>query len=362
MADALKEMFNKEFYSHFAMELHKVDKHFHSDKFVKEVTFNIKHLSLNERMRNTSLVLKKHLPSDYKKSIEIFHKTIPNLKKGYTTLIFPDFIGLYGHDDFKISMEALKYFTQFGSSEFAIREFLKRDFTKTIKVMTSWAEDKNFHVRRLASEGSRPRLPWSFKLDAVIKNPDLTLLILEKLKTDSEPYVKKSVANHLNDISKDNARWMLRVIGHWDKANANTLWIIKHASRNLIKKGNKQSLSLFNFEKDAKAEVINFKLDKLRLLLGDTLQFDFDIRSQKSKPQKLVVDYAIHYYKKSGILSPKVFKLKELLLPANGTVHLSKKHRFQDFTTRKHYPGKHIVEILINGKTACRKEFELIGL
>lgn len=361
MADALKEMFNKEFYSHLAFELHKANKHFHPDKFVKDVTSDIKHLSLNERMRNTSLVLKKHLPTDYKKSIEIFHKTIPNLHRGYTTLIFPDFVGLYGHDNFKISMEALKYFTEFGSSEFAIRTFLKRDFNKTIKVMTLWAEDKNFHVRRLASEGSRPRLPWSFKLDAVIKKPDLTLLILEKLKADSEPYVKKSVANHLNDISKDNARWMLRVLGTWDKTNANTLWIIKHASRNLIKKGNKQTLSLFDFEKDVKAGVINFKSDKPRLQLGDTLQFEFDIRSQKPKPQKLVVDYAIHYYKKSGILSPKIFKLKELLLPANGTVHLSKKHRFQDFTTRKHYPGKHIIEILINGKIAYRKEFELVG-
>lgn len=360
MADALKEMFNKPFYNKLAIELQRVDKHFHPDKFVKEVTSNTDHLSLNQRLRNTSIVLKNHLPADYKKSIGILSKTIPNLEKGYTTLVFPDFVGLYGHDNFDLSLEALSYFTQFGSSEFAIREYLKRDFIKTIKVMHNWAGDKNHHVRRLASEGSRPRLPWSFKLDAVIKNPELTLPILEKLKTDPELYVKKSVANHLNDISKDNTDWMLKILTRWDKANAHTLWIIKHASRNLIKKGNKQSLSLFDFEKNVKAEVLRLKLDKSRLRLGDTLQFEFDVRSQKPKTQKLVIDYAIHYYKKSGVLSPKVFKLKEINLAGNGTLHLVKKHRFEDFTTRKHYPGKHAIEILVNGIIAGRKEFELI--
>lgn len=360
MADALKEMFNKPFYTKLAIELHKADKHFHPDKFVKDVTSNIEHLSLNQRLRNTSAVLKEHLPTDYKKCVAILSKTISHIDKGYTTLVFPDFVGMYGHDHFNVSMEALSYFTQFGSSEFAIREYLKRDFEKTFKVMHGWADDKNHHVRRLASEGSRPRLPWSFKLDAVIKNPALTLPILEKLKTDNELYVKKSVANHLNDISKDNTDWMLKILTRWDKANAHTLWIVKHASRTLIKKGNKQSLSLFDFEKNVKAEVVHLKLDKSRLRLGDTLQFEFDVRSQKPKTQKLVIDYAIHYYKKTGVLLPKVFKLKELQLPGNATVHIVKKHRFEDFTTRKHYPGKHAVEILVNGIIACRKEFELL--
>jgi len=360
MADALKELFNKKFYEKFAHEFNKVDKNFHPDKFIKDVTKNIELLSLNQRMRNTSVVLKQHLSGDYKKSIELLFKAIPNLSGGYTTLVFPDFVGLYGHDDFNLSMEALKYFTQFGSSEFAIREFLKRDFNKTIKVMNGWATDKNHHVRRLASEGSRPRLPWSFKLDEVIKNPKVTQSILEKLKSDDELYVKKSVANHLNDISKDNSEWMLQVLNTWDKTNANTFWIIKHASRTLIKKGNAESLSLFDFEKNVKVRVDNLKLNKSKLKLGDALQFEFDVVSEKSKSQKLVVDFAIHYYKKSGELSPKVFKLKVLELEPNQTVHMAKSQRFQDFTTRKHYPGKHIIEILINGKSLCKKQFDLV--
>ncbi len=360
MADALKELFNKKFYQHFAEEFHKIDKNFHPDKFVKEVTKNSEQLSLNQRMRITSVVLKKHLPSDYKKSTELLFKIIPNLERGYTSLVLPDFVGLYGQQNFDISMEALKYFTQFGSSEFAIREFLKRDFNRTIKVMNKWATDTNYHVRRLASEGSRPRLPWSFKLKDVIDNPKCTQSILEKLKTDKELYVKKSVANHLNDISKDNAEWMFQLLSSWDKTNENTLWIVKHASRTLIKKGNAKTLSLFDFEKNVKINLHNFKLNKSKLKLGESLYFEFDITSEKLKSQKLVIDFAVHYFKKSGDLSPKVFKLKELELKPNQTVHIVKSHRFQNFTTRKHYSGQHIIEILVNGKSFYKKQFELV--
>lgn len=358
--EPLKEMFNKKFYDQLAVGFNNADKNFHPEKFVKQVTKDLESLSLNQRLRNTSVVLKEHLPADYKKSIEIMFKVIPVVKGGYVSLVFPDFVGLYGHRDFDLSMEALKYFTQFGSSEFAVREFLKRDFSKTISVMNKWAEDKNHHVRRLASEGSRPRLPWSFKLDEVIKNPQVTRSILEKLKSDEELYVKKSVANHLNDISKENTDYMLGLINSWDKKNIHTAWIIKHASRTLIKKGNNQSLAIFGFEKNVKAGITNFKLNKSKIKLGEILKFEFDVISEKTKPQKLVIDFVIHYRKKSGDLSPKVFKLKEIELQSKQKLHISKTHRFQDFTTRKHYPGKHIVEIMINGKPFQKKQFDLV--
>jgi 3-methyladenine DNA glycosylase AlkC len=360
MAEQLKGMFNKMFYEQFALEFNKAYKHFHPDKFVKDVTQNLSELSLNQRLRATSLVLKNHLPANYKKSIDILVDVIPNLKTGYTTLVFPDFVGLYGHDNFDISMEALKYFTSYGSSEFAIREYLKRDFDKTINVMEQWAIDKNHHVRRLASEGSRPRLPWSFKLDEVIKMPSKTLSILEMLKTDEELYVKKSVANHLNDISKDNAEWMLKLLTQWNSDNPHTLWIKKHASRSLIKKGNMVSLSLFDFEKNAKVKLEKFKLLNPTIKLGEALQFELDIISQKNKSQKLAIDFKIHYVKKNGELSPKVFKLKELDLPANDRANIIKKQLFRNFTTRKHYSGKHFIEIIVNGNSVVKTSFQLI--
>jgi 3-methyladenine DNA glycosylase AlkC len=357
--EPLKELFNKNYYLHLSKEIQKVFKAFDSANFLKEVTLNLDSLSLNERMRNTSVVLKKYLPKDYKTTIEVLHKVIPNTQRGYTNLVFPDFVGLYGHDHVKLSLEALKYFTQFGSSEFAIREFLKRDFNNTIKVMNQWAKDKNPHVRRLASEGSRPRLPWSFKLDEVIKDPKNTQSILESLKTDEELYVKKSVANHLNDLSKDNTQHMLQVIKAWDKSNVHTAWIVKHASRTLIKKGNSDSLAIFEFEKNPKLKLANFKIIKPKLKLGENLEFEFDLISEKAKDQKLVIDYIIHYAKKAGEHSLKVFKLKEIQLKPKQKIAISKKQLLKDFSTRKHYTGTHFIELQVNGKSYGKLAFKL---
>lgn len=357
--EPLKEMFNRNFYKHFGEAFSKADKNFHPDKFVKEVTAGFDDMALNQRMRNTSIVLHKHLPYSYKKQIEICRKVIPTVQRGYVSLVFPDFVGLFGREDFDTSLDALKYYTSFGSSEFAIREFLRLDFKRTIKVMEKWAGDKDHHVRRLSSEGSRARLPWSFKLGEVIKNPKSTLSILEKLKSDEELYVKKSVANHLNDLSKDNPDTMLSIVKAWDKTNVNTAWIVKHASRSLIKKGNAESLSIFDFEKNVKVRIENFKLNKTKFTLGDKLVFEFDLISEKKTPQKLVVDYVIHYVKKGGELSPKVFKLKELNLLTGKKEHIAKQQVLKDFTTRKHHAGRHKVEVMVNGKILGEKEFVL---
>ena len=358
--EPLKEMFNREFYLHFAEVFANSDKNFNPAKFISEVTANLDELSLNGRLRNTAVVLKQHLPADFKKAAEILYKAAPALRRGYTALVLPDFIALYGKAHFDLSMEALRDFTMLGSSEFAIREFLKTDLDKTLKVMDKWAESKDHHVRRLASEGSRPRLPWSFKLEEIIKNPWLTTSILEKMKTDEIPYVRKSVANHLNDISKDNTTYMLQLLKSWDSTHAHTSWIIKHASRTLIKKGDQESLSLFSFEQDVRLAMDNFKLKGHQIKLGEELHFSFDLNSLKDTPQKLVVDYAIHYRKSSGALSKKVFKLKEVVLLAGQTISFSKKQLFKDLTTRKHYFGNHIVEIVVNGRELGRKEFELV--
>ncbi len=166
--DALREMFNAEYYRQLALMFNKEYQPFDHDRFIAEVTYGLEDRALNERLRHTSVVLKKFLPSGYGKAIEVMYRVVPRLKTGYTALVFPDFVGLYGTAHFDLSMEALKYFTGFGSSEFAIRVFLKQDLHRTLKVMHEWAGDRNHHVRRLASEGSRPRLPWSFKLDEVI--------------------------------------------------------------------------------------------------------------------------------------------------------------------------------------------------
>lgn len=359
MADALKDMFNKKFFERLAQEFNKADKNFHPEKFVKDVMSGLEPLSLNQRMRQTTVILKKHLPADYSKAVGVMSDVIPKFSSHYTSLLFPDFVGQFGHEHTSLSLDRLKYFTQFGSSEFAIREYLKRDFKGTIKVMNKWAEDKNYHVRRLASEGCRPRLPWSFNLEPVMKDPETTRPILEKLNADKELYVKKSVANHMNDFSHLHPDWMLKVIAKWDQKNEHTAWIVKHASRTLIKKGDARSLAIFAFEKDPKIELANFKLKNPKIKLGEKLEWSFEIESKKKTAQKLAVDYAVHYMKSSGETSRKVFKLKELELKPGKTEKITKAQLFKDFTTRKHYAGKHVLELIVNGKSYGKKEFNL---
>ncbi|MCW3465211.1 DNA alkylation repair protein [Chitinophaga nivalis] len=357
--EPLKEMFNKAFYQHFANSFASVNPHFNAAVFIKAVTKNLDELSLNARLRNTSIVLQQFLPAAYEKAIKVLYDVAPLLPTGYTALVLPDFVALYGKAYFSLSMEALRDFTSLGSSEFAIREFLKTDFKKTLTVMHKWADDKDHHVRRLASEGSRPRLPWSFKLDEVIKEPALTTGILEKLKADETLYVRKSVANHLNDISKDNTAYMLQLVKGWDSTHPHTAWIIKHASRTLIKKGDQESLAIFNFEKEVKVRLDKFRLSAATIQLGEVLQFELQLTSEKTTPQKLVIDYIIHYPKASGELSAKVFKLKEITLLPGQEVKLTKQQLFKDLTTRKHYAGKHGIAIMVNGKVLAEKNFRL---
>ncbi|MCW3071454.1 MAG: hypothetical protein JWO44_1344 [Bacteroidetes bacterium] len=359
MADALKDMFNKKFYTRLAVEFTKADKKFHAENFVKDVMKGLDEMALNQRLRHTTVAMKKYLPADYKRSLDIIYEVIPEFKSHYTCFIFPDFVGQYGHDHVSLSLDALKELTKFGTSEFAIREYLKRDLKGTLKVMNKWTDDKNVHVRRLASEGCRPRLPWSFNIPEIMANPELTRPILEKLKADDELYVKKSVANHLNDFSRTQTDWMLNVLNSWDKKNEHTAWIIRHASRTLIKKGHPGSLAVFDFEKNVKVELKNLKLKSSKIKLGDTLDFSFEIVSGKNKAQKLVIDYAVYYAKKSGAPGRKVFKLKELQLEPGKKAAITKTQSFKDFSTRKHYAGKHAVEIMVNGKSYGKKEFLL---
>lgn len=357
--EPLKEMFNREYYKKLSTEFFNVYSDFDTKAFIHDVTKDMNALELNGRMRNTSVFLNKYLPQDFRKTISIMKQVIPNMHRGYTSLVFPDFVGVYGLDHFDISLDALKYFTSFGSSEFAIREYLRKDFKRTINAMYEWSKDDDHHVRRLSSEGSRPRLPWSFKLDDVISDPSVTQPILNNLKADSELYVKKSVANHLNDLSKDSPSYMLNLVKTWDHSDPHTAWIVKRACRNLIKEGDKTSLSFFAFEKNVKVDVPDLKLDKSKVKMSDTLTFSFSVQSKKTTEQKIVVDYRIHFRKKSGGTSPKIFKLKEINLAPKQQVGIVKRQHFKDLTTRKHFPGVHTLEILINGKVLASKKFSL---
>jgi 3-methyladenine DNA glycosylase AlkC len=359
MAEPLKELFNRAYFERLANELEAVHPALKRAAFLKAVQQGNEGRELNARMRHAAITLRGHLPTDYRKAVHVLKDLAPRMPKGYTALLYPDFVGVYGLQDPRFSLEALQYFTAFGSSEFAVREFFRRDVQSTLKVMRTWAEDENEHVRRLASEGSRPRLPWSFRLHAVAKDPTLTTPILERLRADDSLYVRKSVANHLNDFSKDHPKYMVELLGRWDRQHPHTAWIAKHASRTLIKAGDPAALALFAFDSKVKVRVEGLKVTPKRIRLGDTLSISFTVVSEAAHVQQLVIDYAIHYRKANGGASRKVFKLKEVELPAKGTVQLSKRQRIMDLSTRKHHPGQHVVEVQVNGRVMASRAFVL---
>lgn len=353
-------MFNRKFFEDLAAEFHKADKNFNSKGFIKFIVKNLDSLELNQRMRHTSQALKEHLSYDYKTSLEIMKKVIPNLKRGYTNLVFPDYVGLYGKNEVALSLEALKYFTKFGSSEFAIREFLREDFDATIQTMYQWAKDEDHHVRRLASEGSRPRLPWSFKLDKVIKDPKLTLPILDQLKKDDELYVRKSVANHLNDIAKEHPDFVVDIIKKWKGVSQQTDWILKHGSRTLLKQGHTEILGHFGIKHSSSIVTLNFKLACKKIRKGEDLTFSFALQNTGNKAVKVRIEYAVYFKVASGNLSKKVFKISEREIQKNETLKFEKKHSFRHITTRKYYPGWQQLSLIINGKESKPLGFELV--
>ena len=358
--EPLKEMFNETYFNTLTEVVKSEYALLNKKKFIDDLLCNLKDKELNERMSHTSLTLGFHLPRDFKASIRILDKVVSKMKTGYTSMVFPDFVSKFGMEHMDFSLEALKRYTVFGSSEFAIRVFLKKDFDKTITAMNTWAEDPNLHVRRLSSEGSRPRLPWSFKLDQVISNPHLTKQILVKLKSDPELYVRKSVANHLNDISKDHPEYMIALVKTWDQSNADTAWIIKHASRTLIKQGHPKALKLFDAHSQAKVNLHYFTVSPSKLKLGEKISIHLGFKSTSRSPQKLIIDYIVHYVKKQGGSSPKVFKWTELTLLPGQEIELIKNQKIIDFTTRVHHPGIHKIEIQINGRKLAESDFNLL--
>jgi 3-methyladenine DNA glycosylase AlkC len=356
---ALKDWFNAARYRQIADLLADAHPGFDRKRFLAVATVGLDELTLIQRVRRATEACHATLPDGFPQAVTVLKRIAPRVQQGFVGIFLPDFVGQHGRAHFAESMEALKFFTPFSSAEFAIREFLKRDLTRTLAVMKLWSRDENEHVRRLASEGSRPRLPWSFRLEALVADPSPAACILENLRADPSLYVRKSVANHLNDISKDHPDWMLARLQSWDLAHPHTQWIAKRAARTLIKAGHQPALHLFNFGGKPAVKVADFKVAPARLKLGQALEFSFSLTSTSRKVQSLAVDYIIHYVKATGGTSAKVFKLRELTLAAREMQIIRKRQTIRDFTTRKHYPGSHRLEIQVNGRILDGARFDL---
>ena len=329
--------------------------------FVAAASVGLDTLSIMERVRHIADALRTALPDDYAEAVMIVRAMAPRLTHGFQAVAVTEFVARHGLGDVDLSMEALADLTRFGTAEFAIRPFLAQDSARTLAVMLAWSGHEDEHVRRLASEGSRPRLPWAGRVPALKADPTLAAPILEALKRDPSVYVRKSVANHLNDIAKDRPDWLVDRLGAWPNDDARTVWIIRHALRTLIKQGDPRALALIGVGHGAAVEVSGFSVTPGMLRLGDGIAIAAEVTSTAAEAQRLVVDYRLHYARAGGKSAAKVFKLRTFDLGAGETVGLSIRQTVKDFSTRRHHPGTHDVELIVNGQTMARAAFELLA-
>ena len=357
MAELLKDVFNRKFIKKLAADLKESSPKFDETVFIKGVfTKDWPEKALKQRMRHISENIHCGLPSDYKKAISLL-KPVSNNYTGLEHLIFPDFIELCGIDDLSTSIEAMEYFTENSSSEFPIRFFIIKYEKQMLAQMKKWAKSKNEHHRRLASEGCRPRLPWAIGLPKYKDNPSAILPILEALKEDKSEYVRRSVANNLNDISKDNPNIVIEIAKKWKGLDLGpeTDKLVKHACRTLLKQGNPKIIKLFGFRVPKDIQVKKFKVTK-EIKMGDEIEFAFTLNTDKKKLGLLRIEYIVEFVRQNNKTGKKVFKISEGQYAENER-SITKKHSFKPISTRRYYSGKHSVSVVVNGIVLNTKRF-----
>lgn len=356
MAEPFKNMFNLQFAAELGQDIKKVYNKFDSEKFISLIfDDNFENYELKERMRHITLQLDKVLSDDYHRNIDILKEATEG-RSGFPYMVLPDYVEVFGLEHFEKSIEALRDFTSLCSSEFAVRPFIIKYEEKIMKHIYKWTQSPNEHIRRLASEGTRPILPWAMDIPKFRKDPKGIIPILEALKDDKSAYVRKSVANNLNSISKDNGKVTLELAGEWYGENTQRDSLVKHGLRTLLKEGNKEALAIIGYRNPKDVKIKNFEMEK-EAFLGKELEFSFIIESAKPLG-KLRIEYIMDFVRLKGKRSKKVFKVSEGDFSANQKTVI-KKHSFRPVTTRKYYEGLHKVTIVINGVQFETKEFQL---
>lgn len=313
---------------------------------------------LKARMTHIAESLHPFLPADYPQAIAIL-TTASQKFSGFEPMFFPAFAELFGLDDFENSTAALEFMTRFSSSELAVRPFIMKYGERMMQQMQRWAESDNEHVRRLASEGCRPRLPWAMALPEFKRDPAPVLAVIEKLMLDESEYVRRSVANNLNDISKDHPEVLITMLRNRLGKHDHSDRILKHASRSLLKQGNIDALKLFGFS-DPDHIVIHDLQVATSVAIEGELPFSFAIQAEEKVLGKLRIEYAIDFMKANGKQARKIFKISEAQYSQHEK-HISRTHSFKQITTRKYYPGRHDLAVIINGKQLAIAPFELIA-
>lgn len=363
MPELLKNRYNDESLYELALSIRAVYPSFQVKDFLNGIMDETwEGLELKARMRQITLNLGRYLPDDYEQALGIIDKVTAGYPDGFndfTLMYFPDFVEMYGQDEsyWDLSIDALERYTQFSTSEFAVRPFIINHEKRMMAQMAAWAGHDNEHVRRLASEGCRPQLPWGQALTGFKRDPAPVLVILERLKADPSLYVRKSVANNLNDISKTHPGLVADIAKKWYGNNRDTDWIVKHGCRTLLKKGNRDVLDIFGFADAGCVKAEGFALESASVCIGGNMTFSFSVEAHKAA--RIRLEYGIDYVKANGSRSRKIFQISELSLKENERKAYTKKHSFADASTRTHYPGTHSVTLIVNGAGRGTLDFEV---
>ena len=372
MAEPLKVFFSAALVSRLASDLARVDAAFPARAFVRQASAGLERLELLQRAKQIAHALRDHLPAEYAQAVSVLlrslgpaHASDELVGAGMAPFYYLPhtlFVAEYGLDEFELSLHAQYELTKRFTAESSIRAYIAKDPERTFAQLRLWAADEDPHVRRLVSEGTRPRLPWASRVQWLDDHPRCVLELLELLRSDPASLVRRSVANNLNDLSKDHPELVVETCRAWLGAAAaptDTQAMVRHALRSLVKKGQRDALKLLGASGAPKVAIHSARLSGKRIRAGDQLRFSFTLQSTANRAQALVVDYAVHFVKANGTTRPKVFKLKRVKVAAHGAVQLAGKVSFVPMTTRRHYPGLHRIEVLVNGEAFPLGAFEV---
>lgn len=358
MAEPLKNSFDEALVQSIARQIRAVYAPFSLKNFVVRATAEFDELTLTERAWDVAHALRTYLPPDYGAAIEILIRSLgppigESELKGmevfrYLPHVF--FVAHYGLDDFERSMTAQYELTKRFTAEFSIRYFIEKYPQATLERLHLWVDDPSPHVRRLVSEGTRPRLPWARALREFKKDPRPVLELLEKLKDDPELYVRRSVANNLNDIGKDHPDLLAATCRQWlENASPEREQLVRHALRSAIKRGEAGALAVVGADARPEIAISQVSIEPARPARGGKVRIGAFVENRAEETAKWVVDLGVFFVKMNGETRRKVFKLKAVELAPGGGVLVGKTISLADLTTRAHFPGRHPVELVVNG-------------
>lgn len=366
MADALKLQFGPAVVTRLASEIHAVHDTFDVAAFERDALHGFDAMELLERGRHLGAVLQQHLPQDFGEAVDVLLASVGDGRahvggmSSFHYLPHTEFVRQFGVPHFAHAMRALHALTQVFTGEFAVRPLLEQHQDATLARLHEWTRDPNEHVRRLVSEGSRPRLPWAPRLRAFQRDPAPVLRLLEILRDDASLYVRRSVANNLNDIGKDHPALLVETTARWTTdATEERRWVIRHALRGLVRRGDTDALAVLGFADAVRIDVVGSEIVPADPVVGGKVVITVLLRNATETQQRAVVDLRVHFVKANGSSAAKVFKLAAVELDAGSSVSLRKTITLAQLTTRRHYPGQHRVDLQMNGVASPLGAFTL---